>query len=321
MQNIQPLVSIPIITYNGENYLRGQLDSIYNQTYKNIEVLAFDDSSSDRTIDILKEYHHTHGLKYTINQDNIGFQKNASQSLLACNGELIAPCDQDDIWKPEKLEKLVANIGDSLLIYSDSIPIDEKGNKLAENFVQRVRRLVEGSNNKNFFFENCVSAHTMLFRRELLEYALPIPEEMAFHDWWITFIAATYGHIRLYEEPLVYYRRHSSQVTMEKKKDYISFFGRIRFKENRLIQSKSSTLKNLRSFSTLDILDKETKTLLDQLITHLESFSDYYFDKELETLLLQYKEDLFAMRLGGDHVKAAKKFSRGLWHYRLRLYM
>jgi len=320
MPKHQPLVSIPLLTYNGERYLQEQLDSIFNQSYKNIEVLAFDDASTDRTIKILEQYHKSHGLVYTINRSNLGFIKNAQQSLAACKGDFLAPADQDDIWKLDKIEKLVANIGDNLLIYTDSIPIDEQGNQLADYFVQQVRNLVEGNNNKNFFFENTISAHAMLFRRQLLEHALPIPKEMVFHDWWIAFVAATYGHIKLYKEPLVYYRRHPAQVTIENKRDYTNFIDRLIFKEHRLKQTKQNTLKNLRSFSTLNILDKETKELLDQLITHLENFSNSYFNKELQIILLQYKEDLFAMNLDRNLDKAAKKFSRGLWHYRLKLY-
>lgn len=316
----QPLISVPILTYNGEKYLREQLDSIYSQTYKNIEVLAFDDCSKDGTTAILQEYHLSHGLTYFINEKNLGFQKNAAQSLLSCTGDYIAPADQDDIWKIDKLEKLVTNIGDNVLIYSDSIPIDEHGNKLANNFVQQVRNLVDGSNNKNFFFENCISAHAMLFKRELLTYALPIPDEMFYHDWWIAFVASTYGSIKLIDEPLVYYRRHQAQVTLQKEKNYQGFFSRIKFREHRLKNSKLNTLKNLRCFATLTILDNETKKLLDQLIIHLENFSTVYFDKELEAILLEHKEDFFAMNLDRDLDKAAKKFARGLWYYRLKLY-
>ena len=93
-----PLISIAIATYNGEKYLEEQLDSIYAQTYKNIEVIVTDDCSSDKTVEILKKYYKSHGLKYVINETNLGFVKNFEKAISLCRGDYIALSDQDDIW-------------------------------------------------------------------------------------------------------------------------------------------------------------------------------------------------------------------------------
>ena len=78
MQN--KLVSIAMATYNGEKYLKEQLDSIYAQTYKDIEVIVCDDCSSDKTVEILDEYKEKYGLKYYINEKNLGFKKSIFKS-------------------------------------------------------------------------------------------------------------------------------------------------------------------------------------------------------------------------------------------------
>ena len=105
-------ISIALATYNGGRFLREQLDSIYAQTWRNIEVVASDDRSSDDTVAILEEYGQSHGLRYEINDENLGFVRNFEKILARCTGDFIALADQDDIWLPDKLERLIAGIGD-----------------------------------------------------------------------------------------------------------------------------------------------------------------------------------------------------------------
>ena len=81
-----PLISIPLATYNGERFLREQLDSIYAQSRCNIEVIASDDYSSDGTVAILEEYRQSHGLRYEVNGENLGFIRNFEKLLTCCGG-------------------------------------------------------------------------------------------------------------------------------------------------------------------------------------------------------------------------------------------
>ena len=103
-------VSIAIATYNGATFLREQLDSLYNQTVQPDEIFVSDDCSNDGTVEILEEYHRTKGLKYTVNEHNLGFNKNFENALKNTTGEFIMICDQDDIWMPEKVEVLLKAI-------------------------------------------------------------------------------------------------------------------------------------------------------------------------------------------------------------------
>src|SRR5580698_4535990 len=116
-----PLVSIALCTYNGEKFLAAQLDTLIAQTYKNLEVIAVDDCSTDSTYDILKTY----AAKYPWfriyqNAQNLRFLKNFQVAVSYCKGDLIALCDQDDLWHPEKIEMQVNAIGDNMFIYHDS---------------------------------------------------------------------------------------------------------------------------------------------------------------------------------------------------------
>ena len=98
-------ISIAMATFNGEKYLREQLDSIYSQTLLPYEIVAADDCSTDRTTEILEEYRIKKGLKYLVNEHNIGVVKNFEKAISLCQGDYVALSDQDDIWFPEKLEK------------------------------------------------------------------------------------------------------------------------------------------------------------------------------------------------------------------------
>src|SRR5688572_32515873 len=99
-----PLVSIAIATYNGEKFLRQQLDSIYAQSYPNIEVVVSDDRSTDATAGVLEEYRRRHGLAYGVNETRLGYPRNFERAASMCRGAYIAFADQDDIFLPHKIE-------------------------------------------------------------------------------------------------------------------------------------------------------------------------------------------------------------------------
>jgi glycosyltransferase involved in cell wall biosynthesis len=205
-----PLISIAMATYNGEKYLEEQLDSIYAQTYKNIEVIVTDDCSTDGTIEILEQYAQDQGLKYYINTENLGFVKNFEKAISFCSGEYIALSDQDDIWEREKLETLLGLIGDKLLIHSDATIIDENGECLQE-FWKKEHGYNIGF--ENFFFNNVVTGCTVLMHRALLDMVLPIPSKIVYHDWWFGVCAASQQSILYTKKKLVKYRRHTDQDT------------------------------------------------------------------------------------------------------------
>ena len=132
---MKPLISIALATYNGGRFLREQLDSIYAQTWRPIDVVACDDRSSDDTVAILEEYRQRHGLRYEVNERNLGFVRNFEKVMALCRGEFIALADQDDVWLPEKLERLMAGIGDASLVYSDAFLIDDEGRELPGSLI------------------------------------------------------------------------------------------------------------------------------------------------------------------------------------------
>lgn len=316
--NREQLVSVPIFTYNGAKFLTQQIESIYAQTYKNIEVIACDDGSSDDTVEILKKYHSSHGLKYYLHKENVGVNKNVSKALSMCKGDFIAPSDQDDIWKPEKIQTLIDNIQDNVLIYSLSTPIDEE-NKPLDNFSILKENYVQGNNNLAFLFSNCVSGHTIMFKSELLPLLSEIPQSI-YPDWWIAFVASSYGKIAFIDKSLVYYRRHSAQLTKKMDKGKDNFFSRIKRKEKNKKKYIKTLIQQLAGFASLEVLDAKTSEYIKQLEIEFKKFFHTYYNKKLEQLLYTKEKELFTIQ-GKKLHKHKKRFSRGIWYYRARFYI
>lgn len=213
-KTIPPLVSIALATYNGSRFLREQLDSIYAQTWPNFEVVAGDDQSVDGTAAILEEYRLSHGLRYEINEQNLGFVRNFESVFSRCSGEFIALADQDDIWLPEKLEILLNGIGEASLVYSDATLIAEDGKELPGSLIGTSGvNPVTGNAFEYFVCNACVTGCTALFHRSLLDVALPIPQCEMYHDWWLAVVASRLNGVAYLDAQLTRYRQHGANDT------------------------------------------------------------------------------------------------------------
>jgi glycosyltransferase involved in cell wall biosynthesis len=211
-----PLVSIALVTFNGETHLPAQLESLLQQSHPALELVACDDASTDGTWQVLERFAPRFeargtGVRLLRNPDNIGVRRNVEQALRQCSGSWIAPCDQDDVWRPDKIERMLRVAGGATLVYSDSALIDEEGKSLQTRVSDRLT-MIDGSDPRLFALANCVSGHAMLLRRGLLDRALPLPD-VSFHDWWLAFVAANIGTVRYLDEPLVEFRQHRRNVS------------------------------------------------------------------------------------------------------------
>lgn len=209
--NEHPLVSVVIGTFNGEVYLEEQLRSVLEQTYTHLEILAIDDGSSDGTVRILREYAALDPrLRIVINERNLGFIRNFEKGCSLSKGHWIALCDQDDYWAPDKVQKMVAAIGQYPMVYCDSELCGEDLRPLGK----RISDLVHYQS-----FDDCrqlcvfsrMYGHATLITRELFDKASPFLEEVP-HDGWLAFHATLFGGVAYLPEPLVKYRQHAGNV-------------------------------------------------------------------------------------------------------------
>ena len=215
-------VSIALCTFNGEKYLKQQLDTIVNQTYNNLEIVICDDCSKDNTKKIIEEYiSHDDRIIFFQNKKNIGYNANFEQAIKHCSGEYIAISDQDDIWELNKIELLIDKIlkEDCLLVHHYS-PVFE--NNILDNLTSKDMSPIEGSNLQNLIFVPSISGHNMLFNKALKEYIFPFPHGIIY-DWWLSAKALHHGKISFLKRPLAFHRMHQNNVTLcEKKSKYLN---------------------------------------------------------------------------------------------------
>jgi glycosyltransferase involved in cell wall biosynthesis len=271
------LISIAMATYNGEKFIRKQLDSILNQSYKKLEIIICDDRSSDKTFEILEEYASKYSnIKIYKNEQNLGYVKNFEKVISLCSGEYIALADQDDIWFEDKIAILYSNIGDNLLIHSDCSLIDEADNEI---FSFWKGEIYTHDNFDDFLYSNVVTGCSTLFSKKLLDKILPFPEGLAYHDWYLAIFAAKEGKIAYYSKPLFQYRQHRYQDTGAiAPNKYISLIldpiKRLFGIETRRKIGIRKQLKNLESLyhsniNNLSVVEKEN------LFEAMEYFQDY----------------------------------------------
>lgn len=219
MATDKPLITIVMAVYKpNEKWLCEQLDSLNAQTYANLELLICDDCPEHPADERIFSEHITK-FPYRLfrNERNLGSNLTFQRLTEIAGGDLIAYCDQDDVWLPEKLSVLAEEIErtGSLLVCSDMFIIDGEGNQTADSItkVRRHHQFFSGEGLADeLVFHNWVTGCTMLVRQDCAKSALPFCPEMV-HDQYIALCCAAQGRIETVMRPLIKYRIHGSNQT------------------------------------------------------------------------------------------------------------
>jgi glycosyltransferase involved in cell wall biosynthesis len=296
------MISVALCTYNGERFLREQLDSIAGQSRLPDELIICDDVSSDRTIEILQAFKNEAAFPVHIytNQSNLGSTRNFEKAIGLCSGDIIALCDQDDVWKPQKLERLL----DVLLlhpeagyVFSDAELVDERlqplGGSLwdSHGFCGEVRKLFErGKQIPCFASRMFVTGATMAFRASVGKLAIPFPTEGPWiHDGWIALVASATGQPGIpVGEALIAYRQHSSQqlgapeLKEVGKKSLLGMFQELKRNQRALFSAWERNC--LHVLQMRDILNRLKQTYpsatLDLNLRYFEDFETHYRNRK-----------------------------------------
>lgn len=199
-------VSVAMATYNGEKYIREQILSILKNLKEDDEVIISDDGSTDNTILILNSIGDKR-IKIFPGPKK-GFVKNFENAIKMCSGDYIYLADQDDIWLPNKVERVNLMLQKYYLVCHNAFIMQE--NDITKEKIQDSR-----GKHKSFFmtfYKNSYIGCCMAFRKEIVNLILPFPNNLDVHDWFIGVIAnKKYGSYFL-NEPLIYYRRHNTNT-------------------------------------------------------------------------------------------------------------
>jgi len=215
-------ISVAMCTYNGETYLTQQLRSILDQTLLPHELVACDDGSTDRTLELLSTFAEEAPFPVRIvsNPRRLGSTKNFEKAIGLCNGQVVALCDQDDVWYREKLGTLASLFQSNPGIggmFSDGDLTAANGERLGVSLWQSFLLGTRGQEAINrgmaqavFFRRAVVTGATLAFRISLRDKLLPIPTSWV-HDGWIAWMLFLNSTLALCPQKLIAYRIHSSQ--------------------------------------------------------------------------------------------------------------
>lgn len=219
-------IDILLATYNGEKYLKEQIDSILNQTYKNINLIISDDGSTDNTVKILEELEKKDNrIKLFVQSKNLGVVKNIEFLLKQIESDYYMLSDQDDIWLPEKVEKSIQKLKEENadLVFGDLEVVDKDLNTIYPSFGdfmllnKKIKKYIN-SKKLNYLY-NCVTGCTILAKKSTLEKILPLPDNSKYliHDHWIGIMVSIYGKVTYIPEKYIKYRQHgNNQVGTDK---------------------------------------------------------------------------------------------------------
>lgn len=229
----QTRIAILLSSYNGEKFLREQLDSLLAQSHANFVIVIRDDGSSDGSYALLEQFaqqHPEHIHLLPEDDDNYGasggfaFLVNyalENKAALKLEQAYMMFCDQDDTWFPNKVEKQLAAMLEAeasagsevpVLIHSDLEVVSEQNTAIAKSLIRYQGLEIERNRFPNLVISNLVTGCTALINESLARKALPIPADAIMHDWWLALVATAFGRLIFLDTPLVHYRQHGNNT-------------------------------------------------------------------------------------------------------------
>ena len=261
-------------TYNGERFLPEMLESLRNQTRKIDELLIFDDGSTDSTVCLIENYIDKYRLenwKIRQNEINLGWEKNFVQGLNQAKGDVIFPCDQDDVWHEDKLKAALEQFGNCVdrpaLYFGQTQLVDE--NLCPMDSVKIHPLLTYGEALMYQFVGGCTMVFNDKLRNELLKYT---PRYMRMHDVWIYDVAMALGAWVCFDDkPYILYRQHSRNAVGQVNSSLFRWRERIgRLRKNERI--RSSIARELWN-GYAELMVEEHKELTFKVINYKKCFN------------------------------------------------
>ena len=207
-------ISVAMVSYQGANYIKEQLVSILVGLGAEDEVVISDDGSTDGTREIIQEYQSTDKRIRLLDGPKQGVKANVENALRACEGQYIFLADQDDIWMPEKVERVMAALAKENieLVVHDAVVMDGNCQKVILASFYSLKG--SGAGVLKNIWRNTYIGCCMAFKRELLDEVLPIPTYIEMHDQWIGVINDKLGRGTCFlPDKLLKYRRHGNNAS------------------------------------------------------------------------------------------------------------
>lgn len=206
-------LSVCMAVYNGAAYLQPQVDSILSQLRPNDEVVIVDDASQDGSPKLLSDLSDPR-VRVFRNECNLGVLASFERAISLAGGDILFLSDQDDLWLPGKVDKVIEAFSSNpevTMVATDAQIIDESGSVVAESFFEQRGKFSSGVV-RNLLKSKYLGC-TLAFRRSMLRYFLPIPQDVPMHDMWFGLVNDIYGKTHYIDQPLIGYRRHGKNAS------------------------------------------------------------------------------------------------------------
>lgn len=205
------MISVVIAAYNGEKYIRQQVESVLSQLSCEDELIISDDNINGMTFDAVRDLAENDSRIKYVEGPSKGVIKNFEYGITLAKGNVIFLCDQDDVWLDGKVFACCNELakGYDAVIHNAEI-VDENLNPSRQTVFEL------NSTNSGFFknyIKNTYQGSCMAFSSHIKEYILPFPDDIPMHDQWIGLMCEKYGRVSIIEQPFILYRRHDATVT------------------------------------------------------------------------------------------------------------
>lgn len=221
------MISVCIATYNGERFIREQIDSILRQLSSDDEIIVSDDGSTDNTISIINSIDDKR-IRVIEGPRKQSPTSNFECALKASKGDFIFMSDQDDVWKPNKVNICMEWLQRYDCVVSDAEVTDSSLNPLYPSLyaIMQVRQ----GRIYNTIWKNGYTGCCMAFRRNVLEASFPFPKDIPMHDIWIGNVAAYKYNVKFIPDTLIYFRRHEDTTSCNGKGSKYSIWQQMKFR-------------------------------------------------------------------------------------------
>lgn len=221
------MITVCIATFNGEKYIREQLNSILFQLSLQDEVIVSDDGSTDNTISIIKSFNDNR-IKIIDGVHRHSPTLNFENALKEAKGDYIFLADQDDVWKDDKVKICLKWLQHYDCIISDAEVTDENLKITSPSLYQLMN--IKSGRVYNILYKNGYTGCCMAFTRRVKDAALPFPKNIPMHDIWIGNVAAFRYKVKFIDDKLIYFRRHSLTISCNGKGSRYSLYKRLMFR-------------------------------------------------------------------------------------------
>ena len=314
-------ISIALCTFNGEKFLKQQLDSILNQKgVFDIEIIICDDKSTDKTVEILNNYEQKYQNIFQIfeNVKNLGSTKNFEKAISLCNGDFIFLADQDDVWIENKISETLKSFNDNEKIegvFSNGHLIDGDGQKfthitLWQSVFFKENQLLKPIDYFDLMAKNgnVVTGSTLCLNKSAKQFVLPIPEKFN-HDEWIATVLSLRDSLSNNPSQLINYRIHKNQQIglkllknlnrLEHRKNIIlGIQNPVNFKDYRILQKKQYLkFKKAKILFEFEFDNVDLDSLVKNSITDIEILNEKIKNKfPLQFTLFNFVDKMLGKR-------------------------